>query len=216
MIIFGSRGLTSVVETNQFHCPQCGTMRTGSLKQVRNFFTLYFIPLIPMGIAGRYIECDSCGGTYGEEILSYDPEVERQETQTQMLRVMVMAALADGEVDEDERRSIATQYQQFAGLPLAPATLDNEIAMARSSGANLNTYVGSFVENLSPHGKALVVSFAFHTMTASALARGQLQPGHQDQLTQLGKTLQIPDDQYVELIKQLSEPDEDDGESPGV
>ncbi|HRX80347.1 MAG TPA: hypothetical protein P5307_14850 [Pirellulaceae bacterium] len=52
MIIWGSRGLTSVVENGQFHCPQCGTDRMFNLKQVRNFFTLYFIPLIPLNVAG--------------------------------------------------------------------------------------------------------------------------------------------------------------------
>ena len=78
MIIWGSRGLTSVVESGEFHCPQCETPRSGNLKQVRNFFTLYFIPLIPLDIAGRYAECGSCGGTFAEEIMSYDPEKERQ------------------------------------------------------------------------------------------------------------------------------------------
>jgi len=77
MIIWGSRGLTSTVVATQFHCPQCSTLRDGSLKQVRNFFTLYFIPLIPLNVAGRFVECSSCGGTFAEEILSYDPEKEQ-------------------------------------------------------------------------------------------------------------------------------------------
>ena len=94
MIIWGSRGLTSVVENGQFHCPQCGTDRMFNLKQVRNFFTLYFIPLIPLNVAGRYVECGSCGGTFSEETKSYDPEKERQEMHTRMLRVMLMAATA--------------------------------------------------------------------------------------------------------------------------
>ena len=86
MIIWGSRGLTSVVESTQFHCPQCGATQGCSLKQVRNFFTLYFIPLIPLNVAGRYVECNSCSGTFEEGMLSYDPEKEREETNTQLLR----------------------------------------------------------------------------------------------------------------------------------
>ncbi len=203
MIIWGSRGLTSTIESHQFHCPQCGTNRSCNLKQVRNFFTLYFIPLIPLNVAGRFVECTSCGGTFAEETLSYDPEKDRQETQTQMLRVMVMAALADGEVDDSERAEIRKQYTEFAGLPIPQATLDSEIALAKSSGANLNQYVGSLARSLSPHGKALVVKLAFHTMVAS----GDLQPGHQEQLAKLATTLGIPQDQYRELIDQLSQPD---------
>ena len=164
---WGSRGLTSTVESSQFNCPQCATTRPCSLKQVRNFFTLYFIPLIPLNVAGRYVECGSCGGTFAEEAMSFDPEKEREETQTQLLRVMVMAALADGHVDDAEQAEIKKQYMELAGLPIPEAMLENEIAMANSSGANLNTYVSNIASSLSPHGKALVVKLAYHTMSAA-------------------------------------------------
>jgi len=174
-----------------------------NLKQVRNFFTLYFIPLIPLNVAGRYVECGSCGGTFSEETKSYDPEKERQEMHTRMLRVMIMAALADGEVDEVERRAIKDQYQELTGFPVAAATLETEIGLAKSSTGNLNSFVGGIAHNLSQHGKAMVVKLAFHTMSAA----GDLRPGHQEQLTKLADTLKIPRDQYMELIDQLSQPD---------
>ena len=211
MIIWGSRGLTSIVESNQFHCPQCGTTRACNLKQVRNFFTLYFIPLIPLNVAGRYVECSSCGGTFAEEAMSFDPEKQRQETQTQMLRVMVMSALADGTVDAAERNAIQREFMDLAGLPVPEETLNQEIAMATSSSADLNSYVGSIAHQLSPHGKALVVKLAFNTMSAA----GDLQPGHQSQLKQLAATLQIPQDQYLELIKHFSEPEDETNENVG-
>ena len=206
MIIWGSRGLTSTVKSVMFHCPQCDSSQSGSVRQVRNFFTLYFIPIIPMTVAGRYVECASCGGTYDEEILSYDPEKERAELNTQFLRVMVMAALADSGVDPHERKEIETQYLELAGLPVPPATLEQEIALAQSSGGDLNSFVGAMTDDLSPHGRALIVKLAFHTMSAS----GDLQEGHQAQLAKLPETLEIPQDQFMELIKQLSESDEID------
>ncbi|MEM9589137.1 MAG: DUF533 domain-containing protein [Planctomycetota bacterium] len=205
MIIWGSRGLTSTLESSAFHCPQCSTQRQGSLKQVRNFFTLYFIPLIPLNVSGRFVECSSCAGTFAEEILSYDPEAERAETNLQMLRAMVMAAMADGHVDDGERAEIKKQYTELAGLPIPDATLQQEIEMAAQSGASLNSYVASLAASLSPHGKALVVRLAFHTMSAS----GELQPGHQSELASLAKTLEIPEDQFRELIAQLSTPVEE-------
>ena len=200
MIIWGSRGLTSELSRHHFHCPQCSVQREGALKQVRGFFTVYFIPLIPLNVRGRYVECSSCSGSFGEEILHYDPAQEQQEQQTQMLRVMVMAALADGKVDDGERAEINKQYAEIAGLPLPPETLANEIKMAMGSGVDLNDYVASFAANLSGHGKAMMVKLAFHTMSAS----GELQPGHQKQLKGLAVTLGIPQDQYMTLINQLS------------
>lgn len=203
MIIWGSRGLTSIVESSQFHCPQCSSAQPCNLKQVRTFFTLYFIPLIPLNVAGRYVECNRCGGTYTEEALSYDPEREREESITNMLRVMIMAALADGQVDDAERAEIKKQYMELAGLPVTEETLSKEISMAVSSKTDLNSYVSRIAGDLSPHGKALTVKLAFDTMSAA----GDLNPGHQTQLARLADTLQIPQDQFRELIKHLSEPE---------
>ena len=199
MIIWGSRGVTSTVDSTQFHCPQCNMSRSCGLKEVRNYFTLYFIPIIPLNVAGRYVECSSCGGTFAEEALNYDPQQEQEEVNTQMLRVMVMAALADGMVDDAERSTIQQQYQGLAGLPVAAATLESEIAMATSSGADLNAYVAQMAHELSPHGAGLVVTLAYRVMSAG----GQLKPGHQAQLNRLAGTLQIPQDQFAELVNHL-------------
>lgn len=204
MIIWGTRGITSSLQYAEFYCPQCGGQRSGTLKQVRNFFTLYFIPLIPLDVAGRYVECGSCGGTFAEEILQYDPEKERQQTHAQLLRVMALAALADGEVDPAERAEIQKQYAEFAGLPMGADRLDREISEARASGADLNSFCSELAPSLTPHGKAMVVKLAFHTMSAT----GVLQAGHQTQLAKLATTLHIPEDQYKELIAQLSEMDD--------
>ena len=77
-VIFGTRGITSTVQLSMFHCPRCGSLREGKLKQVRSFFTLYFIPVIPLNVLGRYVECSGCKGTYVEEILQYDPNAQQQ------------------------------------------------------------------------------------------------------------------------------------------
>ena len=55
MIVFGTRGVTSTKETGPFNCLFCGDQRAYSRKSVRRFFTLYFIPVIPL---------DEMGNTY--------------------------------------------------------------------------------------------------------------------------------------------------------
>ena len=49
MIIFGTRGVKSTLSQGQFDCPQCGSNRAYKHKKVTRFFTLYFIPVIPLG-----------------------------------------------------------------------------------------------------------------------------------------------------------------------
>jgi len=201
MIIWGSRGVTKVVESRDFHCPQCGTLQSGELKQVRNFFTLYFIPLIPLDVAGKYVECAACRGSYAEEIFDYDPAKEKEESLTQMLRIMIMAALADGEVDATERTEIQKQYMEIAGLPVPSEKLDKEIEMAVSSGTDLTSFAEMVSGDLSDRGKGLAVQVAYATMSAG----GDLNPGHKDQFATFGTALGIPKEQYLELLKHLQE-----------
>ena len=73
MIILGTTGLTFTREKGQFHCPSCGDGVDYRHKKVRCFFTLYFVPLIPLHSLGEYVECQRCQGTYHLDILSYDP-----------------------------------------------------------------------------------------------------------------------------------------------
>jgi zinc ribbon protein len=69
LIIFGRRNRPKVVQRGSFTCPRCGPGREYEHKQVRRWFTLYFIPIIPLGTAGEYVECRSCAGTFRPEVL---------------------------------------------------------------------------------------------------------------------------------------------------
>ena len=69
-IIWGTKGITTTKGSGRFGCPACVGDRGYTLKQVRRFFTLYFIPLIPLKIVGTYVECHGCGGTFDDSVLA--------------------------------------------------------------------------------------------------------------------------------------------------
>src|SRR5262249_46290782 len=73
IVIWGSRGLTSTVDSGRFFCPGCGGKTHYDLKQTRPWFTLYFIPIFPTGAGQRYVECRSCGQAYQERVLDFQP-----------------------------------------------------------------------------------------------------------------------------------------------
>lgn len=73
MIIYGWTTLQKTLSSHEFHCPQCGSVEYGDLKSANRWFTLYFIPVIPLGSQGQYVECVSCAGTFHSEVLDYDP-----------------------------------------------------------------------------------------------------------------------------------------------
>jgi hypothetical protein len=78
IIVWGTRGITSTLQHGEFHCPRCDAREEYKLENVRPFFTLFFIPLFPVGGGQRYVECLGCRGTYREEVLQYKPPSETE------------------------------------------------------------------------------------------------------------------------------------------
>lgn len=70
MIIYGYRNKEIEMSTGNFHCPKCETQRQYKFKKIVRYFTLFFIPLFPLGTTSQYIECSICGRTYKPEAIS--------------------------------------------------------------------------------------------------------------------------------------------------
>jgi tetratricopeptide (TPR) repeat protein len=59
-IIFGTRNTNNVLGQTQFVCPQCRRQAYHTVVRSRQWFTLYFIPVIPMG-KSTTARCNLCG-----------------------------------------------------------------------------------------------------------------------------------------------------------
>ncbi len=67
ILFFGSRQLTSNDGTAvalDTRCPRCGNPGTLIGKFVRSWFTLFFIPLFPIGAKQRFTQCKQCGASF--------------------------------------------------------------------------------------------------------------------------------------------------------
>ena len=69
MIIFGTRVRHKVVGEGQFYCPKCQTRRAYQHKKATRYFALYFVPLVPMGQSGEFVECQTCGTAFEPGVL---------------------------------------------------------------------------------------------------------------------------------------------------
>src|SRR5665213_3307098 len=110
MIIYGWTTLKSTKETGQFHCPECRSSQSYHWKRANRFFTLYLIPLIPLGSAGEYIECLSCRGTYKVDVLSYDPEGDRQTRFAAVRRILVLTMFSAGRTQNENINALCDAY----------------------------------------------------------------------------------------------------------
>ncbi|MDF1664124.1 MAG: TerB family tellurite resistance protein [Planctomycetota bacterium] len=195
IIVWGSRGINKTLAIGQFYCPQCEGEEGYKHIRVRNFFTLYFIPIIPMGTLGEYIECQHCQFTYKKAILCYDPDAEREkalaEFEIAITRVMVMVMLADGVIEDSELEVIQRIYLQLTERELSREELGEYIEDLER--VNLNDprerrrLLRKMLGSLNTNGCEMVVKAAFMV----AAADGEILQGEQDMLEQIGVTLGI-------------------------
>ncbi len=70
IIIFGNKVRYKTLATGQFYCPQCKAKRDYELRQARNWFSIYFIPIFPLNQLGEVVTCLTCGTNFPREVLS--------------------------------------------------------------------------------------------------------------------------------------------------
>lgn len=118
MIIFGlgTFYIFGLIGTGRFHCPQCGGDRDYEHRTARRFFTLFFIPVIPLNKVGEVVRCNTCR-------TRFDPAVLRRPTTAQLaaalplgMRAIAAAVLRAGGTS-DWATAAAVDAVRRAGLP---------------------------------------------------------------------------------------------------
>jgi uncharacterized tellurite resistance protein B-like protein len=191
MIIWGSRGVTSSRATGMFYCPQCNQQRSYDHKQVRRFFTLYFIPLIPLDTLGDYVECQYCKGTFKDAVLSYDPRAQqeafRREFEYALQRTMLLTMLADGSAQEAELQAFTSLGKAYSLPALEPSQVQTLVAKATADTRSLAQQLGSLAPQLNEAGKERLLEAAVRM----AAADGTLQPQELETLESMAKALGV-------------------------
>lgn len=206
MIIFGTRGITTTPERGTFFCPRCNSNQNYNLKRVRRFFTLYFIPVIPLDKLGEYVECPRCQGTYDPEILSYDPQAANLQLEALFFvavkHVMIGMLLADGEIDDAEVAMLQSQYEQLTGTQITEDDLREEIAVISAGGASPVELVQRLAPQLNDSGKETVIRAAH----AIASADGSFDSDEQVLLAQIGQAMGLTRAHLAGIMQELQKP----------
>jgi hypothetical protein len=89
MIVFGWRTWARSIAHGTFFCPHCGADREYAHKRARRWFTLFFIPVIPLNVIGEYIQCGTCTKTFKPTVLDALTTAQVQETLFRAVRKAV-------------------------------------------------------------------------------------------------------------------------------
>lgn len=169
-VIFGTRGVTSTEDRGAFFCPRCEDERAYRKKRVRRFFTLFFVPVVPLDRVAEYVECEGCGGTFDDAVLSWDPrEAQRQfeaEFQKAMKTLMLHMLLADDRIDDAEVRTVCEIYNRLSGGSVSADEVAAEAVLLSASDADPVSVAAAFGPRLNDTGKEMVVQAGLQVASA--------------------------------------------------
>jgi len=168
MIIFGTRGVKSTKERGRFLCPQCASEQEYKHKSARRFFTLYFIPLIPLDKLGEYVECQTCRGTFVPRVLEYNPQAQSDQIANEfqsiyekaMRHSMVLMMLADGHIDDNEMKTVLEIINKYGHHDLSIGDLEDYVKQVQRQQEPVGTYLKKVGPSLNEHGKELIIKCA--------------------------------------------------------
>ncbi|MDL4775169.1 zinc-ribbon domain-containing protein [Actinomadura xylanilytica] len=186
MIIFGWRVVFFTLSRGVFHCPECGGDREYRRRYGRNFFSLFFIPVIPLNKSGgEFVQCDTCKGRWNTAVLEIPTTAELAQMPAMLLRMAVSQVLRSGDpAHQGARRRAVTVVRQAGDAGYDEAALDGDMGrsfdqvraeMARASSA------------LAPEARESILRAAAEI----ALADGTLSVSEEETLAAVGTDLEL-------------------------
>ena len=125
LIIFGLRVFYRTIAQGTFHCRRCGGDRQYRHRAGRRWFTLFFIPVIPLNAVGEHVQCTTCRTRYVTDVLSQPTTAQMQEALPVGMRAAVSAMLRSGDAANPASRQRAIEAVVGAGLPGYDETMLN-------------------------------------------------------------------------------------------
>jgi hypothetical protein len=116
LIIFGLRVFYRTIAQGTFHCRRCGGDRQYRHRAGRRWFTLFFIPVIPLNSVGEHVQCTTCRTRYVTDVLSQPTTAQMQEALPEGMRAAVSAMLRSGDPASQVSRQRAVEAVVGAGM----------------------------------------------------------------------------------------------------
>ncbi|MGB1247478.1 MAG: TerB family tellurite resistance protein [Chitinophagales bacterium] len=204
MIIVGTRGVKWTLKEGQFNCPQCEKTTNYRHRSVRRFFTLYFIPIIPLDKLGEYVECRNCKGTFVPNILNMNSMSKDQFLATYEKAIhhtMVLTMLADGIIDENEKLEVLAIINKFGHNDMTMEQLMEYTKQVQKENEDVSTYLKKIAGELNEQGKETIIKCALSV----AASDGDMDPTEMELIKRMSESLQMKADHVKRIFEEMFE-----------
>jgi zinc-ribbon family len=128
LIIWGFRVFFHTIGAGAFHCPRCGGDRQYRRRAGRYFFTLFFIPVIPLKRTGEDVQCATCRTRFAPSVLSVPTTAQMSAVLPEGMRTGAVTMLLCGDPLAASARQRALEAIRGAGAnPYGPGNLEADL-----------------------------------------------------------------------------------------
>jgi hypothetical protein len=109
LLIFGLSVFFRTVGEGDFHCPACGGDRHYRQRIARRWFTLFFVPVIPLNRVGEVVECAACRSRFNLGALRLPTARQMAAALPTAMRAASVAILTAGDPSDSRARARAVE-----------------------------------------------------------------------------------------------------------
>jgi hypothetical protein len=117
LIIFGLRVFYRTIAQGTFYCRRCGGDREFRHRAGRRWFTVFFLPVIPLNPVGEHVQCSTCRTRYVTDVLGQPTTAQMQAALPAGMRAAVSAMLRSGDPSSPVSRQRAIEAVVSSGVP---------------------------------------------------------------------------------------------------
>ncbi|WP_025742482.1 TerB family tellurite resistance protein [Aquimarina pacifica] len=214
-ILFGTRGLKHEVKESPVLSNSCPNCKEGNLvnKLYRRWFTLFFIPVIPLDVVDRFYECDNCKSAYNESIKTVLQQSQQEITENQknaqrayakaLIAAMTHMAIIDGDFAVEEEREIMDALQGFPDIKDELTEIHQKVKEQGNIDNQVFNYLNEARNQLSSESLINILAQAAVVL----LADGAIEKEEENLMKEYLIACGLPKEMYHTLIDKLKQKD---------
>jgi tellurite resistance protein len=183
MIVWGWKTVFRVIGSGVFSCPACGADRNYERRRAQRFFTLFFIPLIPLKTIGEFVRCTYCKNDFRDSVLARPTAAQFTDLLQNTVRGVMVNVLRRGGWEHPGARAVAVQEIVTAGaVGYGEPNLAQDMQVVPE---DLTQLLANLAGQLPEAGREALVTGA----TRVAAADGPVQPAERAVIDAVGAAL---------------------------
>lgn len=151
LIVFGFKVRLTTEASLVFFCPTCGGDRAAARRSARRWFTVFWIPVVPLKRVGEVVECETCHTRHDPAVADRPTSADLATVLATAVRVLSAMVVRTGNPSDGAMRAAALSHVTGSIAGYDPETLANDIATIDPALAE--QYVGPLDEALEIGGK---------------------------------------------------------------